>query len=191
MIVRRRFILILIHFFSLLGLFATEAQLGLDLMSFDSMRGEGIGIRGESGVFIDDGFRLTLGLGYYRRETRDLSVQSFRLTVGADCFLLEGCGLYAGVNLVDLSYLWGLDAPDENPIVMTQIRLGYLYRYGKNFSFDIRLTITDPVLASESDSNLLADSFFQYAKYYASLVASYSFDIRKGSRDGLPLKDDI
>ncbi|MBR1918516.1 MAG: hypothetical protein IJ831_02715, partial [Spirochaetales bacterium] len=62
---------------------------------------------------------------------------------------------------------------------------------GKNFSFDIRLTITDPVLASESDSNLLADSFFQYAKYYASLVASCSFDIRKGSRDGLPLKDDI
>lgn len=162
-----------------LGLGASGAQLGADLMSLDSMAGHGIGVRGEAGVFIEDDFRLSLGLGYYSRQTNDLSLQCLRLGVGADCFLLEGSGLYAGVNLVDLSYLWDLDAPDDNPILMTQIRLGYLHQTNRHFSFDARLTITDPVLASESDSNYLADCFHQYSKYYISLIASYAFELAK------------
>ncbi len=165
--------------FLLLASAAAEAQISLDLMSLDSLGGRGIGIRGEGSCFVDDDFRLSLGLGYYRKRESDLSVQAMRVSIGADCFLLEESGLYVGVNLVDISYLWGLDAPDENPILVTQIRLGYLFRAKERLSLDLRLMLNDPVLTSESDSDFLKRCFSQYARYYLGIIVSYRFDIWK------------
>lgn len=172
----KKVITLLFVLFLSFSIWAIDAYLGVDMMSLDSLNGP-LALRGEGGVVVDDNFRFSLSFGYYKRIGTDISLSAFRAALAADCFLLGNSGLYAGVNVLDLSYLSGYDAPSGNPFAMTQVHLGYLYRYKNHFQLDARFTMNDPVNVSESDSRLLANCFKQYSKYYFALVISYRFSL--------------
>lgn len=174
--IMKKVIAIILFLFLSFSLSATNLALGIDMMSLDSLDGP-LSIRGECGVILDDDFRFSFNFGYYQKKDVDILLKGARFALSADCFLFENSGMYAGVNVVDLSYLWGFDAPSDNPFVMTQVRLGYLYTYHDRFSLDIRLTLNDPVKVSESSSRFLQDCFKQYSKYYFAIILSYGFPI--------------
>ncbi len=176
---RKRCLLILLLLMTMLTLPALSISIGYDVLSFDFFWNKDINARGVFSVKLNDEVRLSLSLSYADTSKIDNQIKAFDAALHVAYYLPRLHGLYASVSLVNAVFLFGLDAPTQNPLFITSISLGYELSMIPYCSLDLAITAYDAFKTSEGDYLKLLSSMRHYSRFKLSLIASVRFDFKE------------
>lgn len=159
---------------SILLLPAASINIGVDALSIDSLINSNLAIRGEVSASYDD-IRISSYLGFYKSSDRDSIVNAVTTSLSFDYYPFERGGFYLGASLIDYTFLFGLDAPQEPSVFLTAIRTGYTFKLFKHLSLDFRASLFDSAISA------MGISIKQLSQYRFSLIVSYRWDLEKNS----------
>ncbi len=168
----RKIIALFLIISSLAILPAASINIGLDAFSFDSLINSNLALRGEVGMSYDD-IKITNTIGFYKSFDKDCLVNAINTSLNFDYFPFEKTGFYLGATLIDYTYIFGLDAPQEPSIFLTSIRAGYIFTLFNHLSFDFKASLFDSAIKD------LGIAIKQLSRYRFSLTISYRWNLDK------------
>ena len=150
---------------------AASMNIGLDALSLDSFLNSNLALRGDLGITYDD-IKITSTIGFYKSFEKDCLVNVFNTALTFDYFPFNKAGFYIGAALIDYSYIFGLDAPENPSIFLTSIRTGYTFTLFNHISFDVRASLFDSAIKD------LGIAIKQLSRYRFSFIVSYSWNLK-------------
>ena len=168
----RKIISLILITSSLALLPATSINIGLDAFSIDSLINSNLALRGEVAMSYDD-IKISNNIGFYKSFDKDCLVNAINTSLNFAYFPFEKAGFYLGATLIDYTYIFGLDTPEEPSIFLTSIRTGYIFTLFNHLSFDFRASLFDSAIKD------LGIAIKQLSRYRFSLTISYRWNLEK------------
>jgi len=161
----------------ILPLSAGEFCIGYDLMSFDFLWNKDVNARVCTSYRINENTRLSLSVSYGQSLKVDNQINALEGALSISYYLPSLYGLYVSASLVDAVFLFGLDAPSREPLLLTRIGLGYDLTFVPYCSFDLSISVYDAFRSSESAYSVLLSSMRHYQRVQIAFLVSARFEI--------------
>ena len=142
-------------------------QAGADLRCLDSAFIPALRVDAEFSYSWDD-VRITVPLRYSESFSYDLSF--LETGVAVSVYPLEGYGLFIGASIFRGGVFWGIEAPRERFMLMSEIIAGWTFSFPW-FFIEPRVSVSGLFEGQDERFSALSEAIPQYSKLRISLIA--------------------
>ena len=150
---------------------ASSWQVGTDLRCIDSAFMGALRLDLEASYRFGR-IRLTLPIRYSHSFSHELDFAETGLIVSVYPF--DGYGFFAAVSLVRLGVFWGLEAPEDRFMFLSEAIVGWTFEF-PYFYIEPRFSMTDIFSAETGRMDILSEAVPQYSRFRIGLVAGTAF----------------
>ena len=87
----------------------------------------------------------------------------------------EDMGFFCAVSLLLAGYMWGLEAPSDELVFLSEAVVGWTFRLPLGFFLEPRLYILDAFSTEDETLEALEEAVPQFSSFRLSLIAGISF----------------